>query len=118
MFKQLFKPKWRHQDPAQRLAALQQLSPNTTKSQQIIAQLCRDTDSQVQKTAIGLCTDSQLLEALAAAAPPVSLWAQERRIALLSDQGPEALGRFIRTAPNGDTLLKFPNNTTKNTQGL
>src|SRR5690625_3770885 len=96
MFKQLFKPKWRHQDPAQRLAALQQLSPNTTKSQQIIAQLCRDTDSQVQKTAIGLCTDSQLLEALAAAAPPVSLWAQERRIALLSDQGPEALGRFIR----------------------
>ena len=110
MFKQLFKPKWRHQDPAQRLAALQQLSPNTTKSQQIIAQLCRDTDSQVQKTAIGLCTDSQLLEALAAAAPPVSLWAQERRIALLSDQGPEALGRFIRTASDADTLVQLATN--------
>lgn len=107
MFKQLFRPKWQHQDPTQRLAALQQLAPDTAKSQQIIAALCRDSNPQVQKAAVALCTDSQLLDTLAQETPPISQWAQERRIALLSEQGEEALGRFIRTTSDTDTLVQF-----------
>lgn len=107
MFKQFFKPKWQHTDPAQRLNALQQLSPDTAKSQQIIAELCHDTDPQIQKTAIALCTDTQLLDRLALAEAPANHWAKERHIALLSEQGEEALSQFIRTSSDVETLVQL-----------
>lgn len=115
MFKQLFKPKWQHKDPSQRLNALQQLSPDTAKSQQIIAELCHDTDPQIQKTAIALCTDTQLLDRLAQAEPPANQWAKERHIALLSEQGEEALSQFIRTSSDVETLVQLSISHTEET---
>lgn len=116
MFKQLFRPKWQHQNPAQRLTALQQLDPSTAKSQQIIAQLCHDSDTQVQKSAIALCTDTQLLDTLIQEAPPISQWAQEQRIALLGEQDEEELNRFIRTTADTNTLIQFASSHTAEAQ--
>lgn len=107
MFKQFFKPKWQHKDPAQRLSALQELSPDTARSQKIIAELCHDTDPQIQKTAISLCTDTQLLDRLAQAEAPTNQWAKERHIALLSEQGEEALSQFIRTSSDTTMLVQL-----------
>lgn len=109
MFKKFFRPKWQHEDPAQRLAALKQLSPTTTKGQNIIEQLCKDPDPQVQKKAISLCNNEALLDELSQQSGPETRWAQARRIALLSEQDEEALNRFIRTHSDAALLSQFAN---------
>ena len=64
------KPKWRHKDPAVRLAAMDSIDPRETE---LLAHLSRDPDQEVRRAAINRLTDVPALCRLAQDADPEDL---------------------------------------------
>lgn len=97
MFSQLFKPKWQHQDAEKRLSALQQLSPEHKKFNQIIATLCFDENQDVQQAAIARCTQLDTLQDLVKQQPNTQPWVSQRKAQLLDDLEPSQAATTVRT---------------------
>lgn len=85
MFRQLFKPKWQRQQPEQRIQALEQLSYTNAKDAEIIAVLCRDSDTKVQQAAIKRCTDVVLLRKIGQEFTSAAPYVQTRIASLLEN---------------------------------